>query len=354
MHAGRGGVYYRQRLSGQPAQTRPANDVSGATVMVVLASIAAVASLLAGSLPALLVSLVVILAAGIGKRTSAAKLRKQSEAEALQEAERRHAWEWYVTQVRRVIEEQDFTVLEHLPAIRERYSFIDAFDSLRPQIHGALGVVFAVTRDASGLEAAVVAMSAAMDSLGVPENERHTARQEIFKTVTWVLLSDNDLTEEEDAFLLDVMRAFELRDYNVEREFAAISQFRRLRELGTSLPVVDADINMQKSEQCHHVTKGALMEQRVERTWVEDGEKHKEYAWVKTKVGDVYITSKRVLIVGDGSTSIPHDKVLDVDVDVDSGRIEIVKDGRKASLFLAVDDPIFAGAIIERAMSNSK
>jgi hypothetical protein len=83
------------------------------------------------------------------------------------------------------------------------------------------------------------------------------------------------------------------------------------------------------------------------------GERVKETGWRPVREGRVYITSKRILVVGDGTTSIPFDKILDVEVDVDDRRIAITKDGRQTPYYLTAVDPIYTGAVIERRHGHS-
>lgn len=52
-------------------------------------------------------------------------------------------------------------------------------------------------------------------------------------------------------------------------------------------------------------------------------------------------------MVGDGTTSIPFEKILDVEVDVDDQRIAVTKDGRQTPYYLTAVDPIYTGAVSE-------
>jgi hypothetical protein len=114
-----------------------------------------------------------------------------------------------------------------------------------------------------------------------------------------------------------------------------------------NLPSIASDISLQKGEYCHHQTSGSLLEKKIMRTYTIDGEKYKEEALTVSKDGRIYITSKRVLIVGDGTTSIPHSKILDAEIDPDNDVISITKDGRQKPLFLRVPDLIYTGILLE-------
>ena len=71
------------------------------------------------------------------------------------------------------------------------------------------------------------------------------------------------------------------------------------------------------------------------------------------KDGMVYVTSKRIPLVGDGVTSFQLGKLLDIDVDMDANRLTLTLDGRKRPVCLAVPDAIVTGAMIERLSHGS-
>lgn len=91
---------------------------------------------------------------------------------------------------------------------------------------------------------------------------------------------------------------------------------------------------------------------KILRTYTIDGEKHKEEGLSISKEGSIYITSRRVLIVGDGTTSIPHSKILDAEIDPDNDVISITKDGRQKPLFLRVPDLIYTGILLEAVSTH--
>jgi hypothetical protein len=191
-------------------------------------------------------------------------------------------------------------------------------------------------------------------TLGISEEQRATIAVETFRELFWFLVADHDLSPGEETALGAARELFKLPAQAVQAELTLIDEFRRARALlEGSLPVVQADIALQRTEVCHHQTTGALLEERVVRTQQIAGERVKETAWRPVREGRLYITSKRILVVGDGTTSIPFDKILDIEVDVDDRRIAITKDGRQTPYFLTASDPIYTGAVIERRHRDS-
>jgi tellurite resistance protein len=164
----------------------------------------------------------------------------------------------------------------------------------------------------------------------------------------WEAMADGEVSPEEQKLLTEISAILGVPKEKFSNEWAALNEFIRGQEaLDRGLPVAQAPINLQKNEICHHVTKGAFLESKVLRSYVSAGERIKEEGLVTSKEGDIYITSKRLLIVGDGTSSIPHEKVLEVEIDADQHMITLTKDGRQKPIYLKADDAIYCGILLE-------
>jgi hypothetical protein len=178
--------------------------------------------------------------------------------------------------------------------------------------------------------------------------DQATVDTAVLQSVLWSLMADNCVTKEEEKLVEQLIQAVGLSADDLSVELGVMDQFVRGREARESgPPVIDPGINLQKNEQCHHHAKGALLEKKVLRSYTRGGQRFKEEGLQVVKEGDIYITSKRILVVSDGTSSIPHEKILDVEVDADDRCIEITKDGRQKPLYIRVPDVIYAGMLIE-------
>ncbi|MBI4266069.1 MAG: DUF4236 domain-containing protein [Acidobacteria bacterium] len=175
-----------------------------------------------------------------------------------------------------------------------------------------------------------------------------TIHVEALRALLWQLMADGEVTENEETFAEQVIGEAGLSREDLSEELAVMDEFvraRKVRQFG--LPVVEAGISLQKGEVCHHATRGAFLDKKVLRSYTRDGQKHKEEGLVVDKEGDIYITSKRILIVADGMSGIPHQKVLDIEINQDEKLIEIIKDGRQKPVYIKVPDAVYSGMLIE-------
>lgn len=186
------------------------------------------------------------------------------------------------------------------------------------------------------------------DAFGLTPGRQRAAELDLFKRLVWAALADQVVTPEEQQALEQVRGWLAIDSAAIEDESRALNEHLRAQALERDLlPTVDSPVKLQKGEVCHHHTSGALLDRKVVRSWVVAGRRHKEETLVVAREGDVYVTSKRLLVVGDGTSAIPHTAVLDVEIDYDERLITITKDGRQKPLHLRVPDPLYTGKLIE-------
>lgn len=186
------------------------------------------------------------------------------------------------------------------------------------------------------------------NTFGLAPGRQRAAELDLFKRLVWAALADQVVTPEEQQALEQVRGWFAIDSAAIEDESRALNEHSRAQALERDLlPTVDSPVKLQKGEVCHHHTSGALLDRKVVRSSVVAGRRHKEEALVVAREGDVYVTSKRLLVVGDGTSTIPHTAVLDVEIDYDERLITITKDGRQKPLHLRVPDPLYTGKLIE-------
>jgi hypothetical protein len=209
---------------------------------------------------------------------------------------------------------------------------------------------------------------AILDS-GIDENERQWLKKvadtlevvnppavhaDIVRPLIWQAMEDGRVTEDEEASISKVLLAAEIPSSAIEQEWKAFSEFVRGRKAcDSNLPIIDVDVNLQRGEICHHHTYGSFLETKTIRTYTRDGQRYKEEGMVPQKEGQIFITSKRILMVADGTSSIPYGKVLNVEIDPDEKLITIIKDGRQKPLYIRTTDVIYSGILIEHLSATS-
>ncbi|MBI4472272.1 MAG: DUF4236 domain-containing protein [Acidobacteria bacterium] len=177
---------------------------------------------------------------------------------------------------------------------------------------------------------------------------REHIHAEILRPILWQIMADSAVTEEEERLVAELLDSASISREAIPEEWDALQQFIRARKIEAGeLPALEAGINLQRNEVCHHMTRGAFLDKKTIRSYTHLGQKYKEEGLVESKSGDIYVTSKRILMVADGTSSIPHEKVLDVEIDHDEKLITLVKDGRQKPVYIKVPDAIYTGKLIE-------
>jgi len=371
LSAGMGGVYMRERLGSRSRQPQHLDSSWITAACVVVGGIFLVFSLMVFSQDrsmgiGCLIPSVVILAIPVFTSAAAAtkrRARKKLEQQAAEKAAREHTVRAaaearqrertgrYVALLESLPNDAGNDVLESVVVAREE-SGLSYDETIGESAVALQRLVFDVLNKGTTASLFANRVEQVCIALGITGENAATARVFLYKRITWSALEDDALSEAEEQFLKKLRELWGVDERLVVTELQATDEFRRLRGLGKeNLPVLDVGIKLPRGEVCHHKTTGSLIEERVKRSYVENGERKTEEHWVSVRDGEIYVTSKRVLIVGAGTTDIAYSKILDIEVDVDSNRVTITKDGRKAPYYLRIPDPIYTGSIIELAVS---
>lgn len=202
-------------------------------------------------------------------------------------------------------------------------------------------IVVPATRTIRGLTTEVVL---------TPEDGMRTACALNFDHVALAQRERHDLTESEEALLIEIRDRLEIPESAVAPELGVLQELRDLRSVRAGkLLRIEASVRLQKTEECYFEEKARLLKQATLRRFQRDGQRYAVRGFVVDKEGTVVITNKRILLVHSGTTSVRHDRILDVDVDCDRNLIEIVRDGARRPLYLTCPNAPLAAATIAAA-----
>jgi hypothetical protein len=178
----------------------------------------------------------------------------------------------------------------------------------------------------------------------------HEARQYVFREIYLETIADHDLTEDEEETLAHVRTRLAIPEATVSDELDILNDLRDMRTIRSgALPEVEANVKLQRGEVCHYAGEGRILRSKVLSRFQQEGQKYAVRGMEVDKEGDVYITSKRLLLVHSGKTSIKLDKLLDVEVDTDANLITLTKDGVQRPTYLTTPDAPRAAAILATA-----
>jgi hypothetical protein len=224
-------------------------------------------------------------------------------------------------------------------------------------IHAAAfrALLEATMQDGTITDPARQAIAQATGLLDLPDPDLLVAKVEAFRRHYLAAVSDHELTAEEDARLQQFETILGIPAAALAPELAMLAALREARRIRDgALQPIAVDVPLPDGERAYHTTRAQLLERRVLRAYVVHRVRQKEEGLVVIKAGSLYVTSRRLLLVGAGTTSFPLTKVLHVEVDPDQQQVTLTLDGRQRALVLAVPDPIVTGAMIERAAREAE
>jgi hypothetical protein len=189
------------------------------------------------------------------------------------------------------------------------------------------------------------------NAVGLSGEDKHAVKLYLYQTVLWHLLADDRLTDAREQLLHQLRDALGLEPQELERDEAAVAEFRRLRGVDTqNLPAYDCDLPLQFQEICYHKTSGSVMKQKHETVKNESGVKRREERWEEERPCEVFVTNKRLQVESKKPVQVSLPKLYDLEIDYDANVLGIrTGDDPKKPLSLSLPDPIYTAAVVNIA-----
>ncbi len=196
-------------------------------------------------------------------------------------------------------------------------------------------------------------LSALERALEVPPERAAAIKTTWYKALYMEAVSDHVLTEEEERELTGLRESLGIPAAEIESELSTLERLASVREIMAGRPApVQCSFPLASGETCYLEAPGRVLKQRVLSRFQRQGVKHKELGMVCEREGTLVITDRKIMVVGDGTASIPLGKVLDVEVDTDLNLISVTRSDRKKPVYLSTTESMVAGAIMGRLVEN--
>lgn len=340
VHAGRGGLYYRQNLSSGQSTRRTTDQNEGCATLLIAAIALGIGVWILSWLfenPAVfvagIVAVICIVAGRWWVRTRRDKLIATYK-QALDSA--------FVTTTH-CPSAEDLGKLGHqqqlLPADERSKKVIQKIES---DIYQA--VLDKVLDDGVIGREEAATIAAAEQTVRLNPSVRLQAKKDIFAASYIEAIEDQGITKEELQKLDNLIVGLAIPREEVRRELGIVQEIlsaQALRLPLKPLPLESLSAPIQKSESAFHQCPAQVLSKR------KSNDASSGYEYTVRREGTMILTNKRVFVVGDGTTNIRFSDIGDVDVDIDEGVVEITKVASERPLILKTEAAIYVGRAID-------
>lgn len=329
VHAGRHGLYYRKSLSGQSATRRQTGDGGCRGLLVTLLVLSAGALLLfvMAEHPGFAVLLMLVSVGYFAVRfTLKARHRKRINA--------------CKRDLDRLLVDADTA-----PSPEQERQLADACataglsSELRRDIYQA--VLDRVLDDQRITESEAERLRAAERILKVDKDGLRTMHRELFTAAWMEAVSDERISAEEVAHMLQLLDGLGIPRAEVREELETVNDLIEAQNLKFPLPEVgrgEHDPHLQQSETLYAAQSAQVLSRRG---------RGKTITWRVHREGTLLLTDKRILVVGGGTTQLRLDDISDVEIDLDEGLLILHKHGIGRPTWIRTWHPFLLGRRLE-------
>ncbi|NBB86308.1 MAG: DUF4236 domain-containing protein [Bacteroidetes bacterium] len=181
----------------------------------------------------------------------------------------------------------------------------------------------------------------------LPGDVQDAVKADAFTALLDALLADHHLTEAEEAALRRLADRLRLDDAVIGEELETINVMAIFREeLAGDLAPVDADVRLKQGETCYFAGRGRQLVARIQQRFQRDHVQYKEVGYETDMDGQIYLTDRRILLVGDGSRSYRIGRVLDEELSLEDNTVRLTLENRKNPVILTLPNaPVFAARL---------
>lgn len=181
----------------------------------------------------------------------------------------------------------------------------------------------------------------------LPGDVQDAVKADAFTALLDALLADHQLTHAEEAALLHLADRLELDATVIGAELQTLDVMAILREeLASDLAPVDADVRLKQGETCYFAGRGRQLVARIQQRSPHNEGQDEEVGYETDIDGRIYLTDRRILLVGEGSRSYRIGRVLDVELSLEDNTVRLTLENRKNPVILTLPNaPVFAARL---------
>ena len=167
----------------------------------------------------------------------------------------------------------------------------------------------------------------------------HTLKHAVFAELVDAVVEDHVLTESEEQAVTTLARRLTLNDDAIAAERAVLQALRTKRKVDAApLTPVDCDVSLKQGETCYYQTPARFLVERVQERFQRDNVKYTVRGLEVDMEGMLYLTERRVLLVGNGTRSYRLHRVLDEELVLHDNTLRLTLDERVSQVIVSTPD----------------
>lgn len=341
VHAGRGGLYYRQTLS--PAKKTRSQSTSSSGIGIFYIIIVVVGLFITVKMfqwmtqnPGIVIAsgLTLIMIVSFYFYGKARKAMKYEEYKKMLD-------DHFVLSEKSL----DDGKLKKIAASRQ---LLTKYQDLMPKVHELERTVYTAVLDKIVDDKKITDTERLsiqqLESVAIfDEDFKKKSKRDIFGLLYLDIIADRQISDDEVAIINNYVSGLGLIESDVRNEIRIIKEIIRVQKLSLPLtPVENVPVKTQKVETAYYTGKGKIMSRKKIRKGSDT-----DFEYNVRNNGKFVITDKRILVVGEDTTRINLKDILDIDVDLDNSMIVLSKRTTSTPTFLQTDEPLYSAKIID-------
>ncbi len=228
---------------------------------------------------------------------------------------------------------------ETLPSSKRYKKIISELliDVYRLVIQGALEAE-SITQDKTRL------IRVAEQVLNLPSSNYLTVKKDVLNETYLEAIADQFISQEEDTRINNLIEGLQIPREEIKDELAILADIKNAQSLSdplTSIPKSEVSFHTTRNESAFLFSTGEVYTRKKSKR-TDDG-----YEYTQKRSGTLVVTSKRLVVIDNGTSTVKLNDIEDVEVDLDRKLLFISKVTSGKPVIIGFESPVYLGRMLD-------
>ncbi len=175
--------------------------------------------------------------------------------------------------------------------------------------------------------------------INLSREEQKSIKAAAFAGFLDAVLEDHVITDEEYKALVELKKSLGLHSNDIKSEVTVIETIKKMSDaLNADLEVIKPSVPHRPGEKMYYSTEGRMLKSKIINRFQRDRVQYKERGYDIEFEGHIYVSNKRIFVIGDGTRSYTINQIVDVTLSIEDNTVQLVIDGRQTPVIYTVPD----------------
>lgn len=184
--------------------------------------------------------------------------------------------------------------------------------------------------------------------LQLPNDFYLTLKKQVLNSFYLGAISDSEISTEEERIIENIIERLSIPRKSISKELRIIDDIKIAQKLALPLKPSEepSPVKLARKESLYLLTNGKVYTRKKAKT------DPSGFEYTQKRNGTLLVTSKRLMVIDKGTTTVKFTELADTEVDLDRSVLLISKSTSERPIVIGYDSPVFLGRLINLVIES--